>query len=94
LDFKEVRPGHVASSQKTIRIHISELQIGMYVSQLDRPWLETPFLMQGFLIESMEDIAAVAEYSEHVWVDAVHEEWVAPAMKGALGKTNKTPSRT
>jgi len=87
LDFKEVRPGHMASSQKTIRIHVSELQIGMYVSQLDRPWLETPFLMQGFLIESMEDIAAVAEYSEHVWIDAVHEDWIAPEVKGiATGK--------
>lgn len=92
MDFKEVRPGHVASSQKTIRIHISELKIGMYVSQLDRPWLETPFLMQGFLIESIEDIAAVAEYSEHVWIDAVHEEWVAPEVKGSL-KTNKTSPR-
>lgn len=93
MDFKEVRPGHVASSQKTIRIHISELQIGMYVSQLDRPWLETPFLMQGFLIESMDDIAAVAEYSEHVWIDAVQEEWVAPEVKGTLAGKKSQPHK-
>ncbi len=91
MEFKEVRPGHVGSSPKTIRIHISELQIGMYVSQLDRPWLETPFLMQGFLIESMDDIAAVAEYSEHVWIDAVHEEWVAPEVKGTLSGKKSQP---
>lgn len=91
MDFKEVRPGHVGASQKTVRIHISELQIGMYVSQLDRPWLETPFLMQGFLIETMEDIAAVAEYSEHVWIDAVHQEWVAPEVKGTVTGKKSQP---
>lgn len=92
MDFREVRPGHVQSSSKTIRIHISELQIGMYVSQLDRPWLETPFLMQGFVIESLEDIEAVAEYSEHVWIDAVRQEWVAPEVRGGVtaGKAKKT----
>ena len=28
----------------------SELKIGMFVSELDRPWIDTPFLLQGFLI--------------------------------------------
>lgn len=78
MDFNKVRPGYLKSSEKTIKIHISELKIGMFVSKLDRPWLETPFLMQGFVIESLDDIDAVSEYSENVWVDAVSEEWVAP----------------
>ena len=43
----------------------------MYVSKLDRDWLDTPFIMQGFLIEDPEDIDIVSEYCEHVWVDAV-----------------------
>lgn len=82
MDFNEVRPGYVKTSEKTIKIHISELKIGMFVSKLDRPWLETPFLMQGFVIESLDDIDAVAEYSQHVWIDAVAEEWVAPEERG------------
>jgi len=85
LDFNEVRPGYVKSAEKTVKIHISELKIGMYVSQLDRPWLETPFLMQGFVIESLDDIDAVAEYSQHVWIDAVTEEWVPPEARASLG---------
>jgi putative nucleotidyltransferase with HDIG domain len=90
LDFNEVRPGYVRSSEKTIKIHVSELKIGMYVSELDRPWLETPFLMQGFVIESLSDIDAIAEYSQHVWIDAVSEEWVAPEERGVLtGKAKK-----
>jgi len=31
-----------------MRINIQDLTVGMYVSELDRPWLETPFLFQGF----------------------------------------------
>ncbi len=81
MDFNEVRPGYVKSSEKTIKIHISELKIGMFVSKLDRPWLETPFLMQGFVIESLDDLDTVAHYSEYVWIDAVSQEWVAPESR-------------
>ncbi len=90
LDFNEIRSGYVKSSEKTIKIHISELKIGMFVSKLDRPWLETPFLMQGFVVESLDDIDAVAEYAQHVWIDAVREEWVAPEERAlAKGQTKK-----
>ena len=86
MEFDQVKPGYVKSSKKTIKIHISELKIGMYVSKLDRDWLETPFLMQGFLVESPDDIAVIAEYSEYVWVDAVREEWTPPDLRGKLTK--------
>lgn len=84
MDIREVRPGYVDSKQSTVKIHISELKIGMYVSKLDRDWQETPFLMQGFLIESLADIDAVAEYSQHVWIDAVREEWIPPETRGVI----------
>lgn len=91
MDFNKVRPGYVKTSEKTIKIHISELKIGMFVSKLDRPWLETPFLMQGFVIESLDDIDAVAEYAQHVWIDAVSDEWVAPEERATdKGQTPKT----
>lgn len=92
MDPKEVRPGYMKSSEKTIKIHISELKIGMYVSKLERPWLETPFLMQGFVIESLDDIEAVAEYSQHVWIDAVREEWIPPEARTTLNSPAKKAS--
>ena len=51
------------------KIHVSELRTGMFVSKLDRNWLDTPFIMHGFLIESASDVDIVAEFSEYVWVD-------------------------
>ncbi|HMV01591.1 MAG TPA: DUF3391 domain-containing protein, partial [Rhodocyclaceae bacterium] len=29
-----------------------DIRRGMFVTELDRPWLETPFPLQGFLVES------------------------------------------
>ena len=40
-------PG-VAGAMERTKIDAEKLAVGMYVSQLDRPWLETPFLFQGF----------------------------------------------
>lgn len=41
----------------------------MFVSDLDRPWLETPFLLQGFLIEEQEQIAELQRYCKTVVID-------------------------
>lgn len=54
---------------KTLKIPVSDLDIGMYVSGLDRPWLETPFFTQGFLVESVEDLARLRKYCDFVYVD-------------------------
>ena len=46
----------------------------MYVSELDRPWLETPFLFQGFYIRSAEEIAAVRNHCRQVVVDTDRDD--------------------
>ena len=53
----------------TKRVLVSELKPGMYISSLDRPWLETPFLMQGFLIHNQGDIEDIAKYCSYVEID-------------------------
>jgi HD-GYP domain-containing protein (c-di-GMP phosphodiesterase class II) len=64
-------------SDTSVKIPVSELRIGMYVSKLDRDWLDTPFLIQGFFIESSQDVATVASFCEHVWVDAARKTKLA-----------------
>jgi HD-GYP domain-containing protein (c-di-GMP phosphodiesterase class II) len=41
----------------------------MFVSALDKPWTDTPFLLQGFLIRSDAEIAALTRTCKHVFVD-------------------------
>lgn len=54
-------------SQKKIAVH--DLQVGMFVSDLDRPWHETPFPIQGFLIRSEDELRALVSYCRAVYVD-------------------------
>ncbi len=84
-----VKPGHFAKAAKTVRIPVSQLGIGMFVSELDRPWLETPFLVQGFLIETMEHIDLVQQFCEYVYIDAVEESWVGPEERGVCTNRKK-----
>lgn len=47
---------------------------GLYVYELDRPWLETPFLFQGFRIETDEELEMLRTYCQHVFVDVVRSD--------------------
>lgn len=55
-------------TNRDVWIPVSNLQVGMFVTELDREWLDTPFLMQGFYIRSREDVAEVSKYCQYVWV--------------------------
>ncbi|HEX7029230.1 MAG TPA: HD-GYP domain-containing protein [Gammaproteobacteria bacterium] len=52
-----------------IKLDVGSLRRGMFVAELDRPWLGTPFLFQGFLIESDDELEQLRECSRHVFVD-------------------------
>jgi cyclic di-GMP phosphodiesterase len=52
-----------------ITISTDHIRIGLYVSDLDRPWLETPFLFQGFKIDDDEEIAELRKHCKTVVVD-------------------------
>ena len=53
--------------QKKIAVH--DLEIGMFVSDLDRPWHQTPFPIQGFHIRSQGDVRALVSHCKWVMID-------------------------
>ncbi|HEY0721331.1 MAG TPA: HD-GYP domain-containing protein [Gammaproteobacteria bacterium] len=57
------------------KVDTKELQIGMYVSELDRSWLETPFLFQGFKITSQGDINELTRYCKFVFIDEERSQY-------------------
>ena len=63
------RPTLSYKTSRKVTIPVAELRLGMYVAELDRPWEETPFLSQGFTIETEHDIGVIREYCEQVTVD-------------------------
>ena len=50
-------------------VHSNQIELGMYVSELDRPWSETSFMFQGFRIDSLEMLAAVQDACEYALVE-------------------------
>ncbi|MES2207040.1 MAG: HD domain-containing phosphohydrolase [Pseudomonadota bacterium] len=48
---------------------VNDLQPGMFVSRLDRPWTDTPFMLQGFLLENPEALEALKQYCRWVYID-------------------------
>ncbi len=67
------------------QINVKDLKIGMYVSRLDRSWLETTFLFQGFELKSHADIEAVQKQCVYVFIDISKQQQVARY------KTSSTP---
>lgn len=57
------------AGQNDEQIGVDDLRIGMFVSSLDRPWLGTPFLLQGFLVESEKELAQLRQLCQHVFID-------------------------
>ncbi len=67
------------------KIYTTDLKVGMFVADLDRPWVDTPFLLQGFLIENDEQILALRTHCEYVIVDRARstgDQFEAPAAGG------------
>src|SRR5690242_7414837 len=58
------------------QVDVHDLALGVYVCRLDRPWTETSFPLQGFLIETDGEIAELARLCRHVFVDT--ERSLAP----------------
>jgi HD-GYP domain-containing protein (c-di-GMP phosphodiesterase class II) len=56
-------------SDNELKTSIDGLTVGMYVTRLDRPWLETPFPFQGVRIESADDIELMRRHAAYVFVD-------------------------
>ncbi|MGD8795859.1 MAG: DUF3391 domain-containing protein, partial [Thiohalophilus sp.] len=56
-------------SIEKVKVPADLLKIGMYVSELDKPWIETPFIFQGFLITNEEELDQLHQHCEYAYVD-------------------------
>jgi hypothetical protein len=59
----------VSTGTRKLRVGVAQLASGMYVVELDRPWLDTPFLLEGFLVDSPIELETLRRYCRYVYVD-------------------------
>ena len=69
-------------------ISVDELQLGMYVAKLDRPWTETPFVFQGFILRSPKQIDVMRKYCKHVFVDPEKEDLSGTEAHAGMSAAN------
>jgi HD-GYP domain-containing protein (c-di-GMP phosphodiesterase class II) len=60
------------------QVTVGELQFGMFVAELDRPWTETPFMFQGFHLKTEEQRETLKKFCKHVFIDIERTEKVDP----------------
>lgn len=65
------------------KVNVSELAIGMYVAELDKPWEQSSFLFQGFEIETDEDLAKLKEECRTVVIEETEASKAAVAKAAA-----------
>ena len=74
---------------KKVRVECSELELGMFVCELDRPWLDSPFLIQGFYINEPDELDQLRDVCDYVYVDKLVERKPV-AHKGLGGGASKS----
>lgn len=80
----------MGACQKKIAVH--DLEVGMFVSDLDRPWHQTPFPIQGFRIRSQDDIRALLSHCKWVSIDVAETRdsvELAKITRPAFGKQGR-----
>lgn len=80
------------TASRRYQIATGDLKLGMFVAELDRPWLDTPFLLQGFLADSQVELDTLRKYCTYVYVDLeLSNPEVADTIRRAEVKDNATP---
>jgi HD-GYP domain-containing protein (c-di-GMP phosphodiesterase class II) len=51
------------------KIPVAELQLGMYVGELDRSWIGTPFVYQGFVVRTPQELDDLRKHCREVYID-------------------------
>ena len=50
-------------------VPVEKLEFGVFISELDRPWTETPFMYQGFVLNNDKQLEALKKYCKKVIID-------------------------
>ena len=68
------------------KIDTRDLRIGMYVEALDRPWLETPYLLEGVEVNTDEDIDELRALCAYVYIRSDEPETAEDKTPAGYGE--------
>lgn len=74
-----------------IKVSSEDLKLGMYISELDHPWIESPFLFQGFPIQNDEVLQQIQATCKYVYVDTEKTPYDVAAKLQVLTSSKQEP---
>jgi HD-GYP domain-containing protein (c-di-GMP phosphodiesterase class II) len=72
-----------------VRLPVAELRRGLFVARLDRPWRDSPFLFQGFVVRSDKELEQIRALCE--WIEVTPER-SEPAAWREVPKEAQSPA--
>jgi putative nucleotidyltransferase with HDIG domain len=76
---------------EAVKILAVDLEVGMYVTRLDRPWLETPFTLQGFRLDSRQEIERLQTYCQYVYIDTAQSSQASTTIQRKVRTQPRRP---
>jgi HD-GYP domain-containing protein (c-di-GMP phosphodiesterase class II) len=71
-----------------VKVRVEDLEFGMYVTELDQPWLESSFLFQGFPVRTESELEKLR--AEHQWVIVDREKTPRVQSDKALAASQRS----
>lgn len=73
-----------------VKVDSCDIKMAMYIAELDKPWIESPFLFQGFPVNTDEEIEQLRELCDYVYVDTERTPF---DVRPSLNVLNKIASK-
>jgi HD-GYP domain-containing protein (c-di-GMP phosphodiesterase class II) len=51
-------------------VSVEDLEFGVFIAELDRPWTEVPFMFQGFELKEEKQLEVLKQYCKKVFIDS------------------------
>lgn len=78
---------------KKIKINTQNLRLGMYVSELDKPWEDSPFVFQGFPIRTEKELQTLRAECEWVFIDFVSRKDYQVYLKSIASENSQAQKK-
>jgi hypothetical protein len=78
---------------KNEKLPVMELELGMFVSALDKPWIESDFMLQGFVLDNQTDLDKMKSTCSYVYIDrtkSLGNQFTAQAKREVAIKRSST----
>src|SRR5262249_60900364 len=79
------------------QVPVESMKFGVYIHELDRPWTDTPFMFQGFVLNTEAQFNALKKHCKKVFIDTDKGMDVGgenPFSGGPLGASGLEPIKT